>query len=168
MNKIKFFVSVLVLIFSIVLLTACGTGDKKDEVKNENKNGGENVDLHVDGKNSGIWQGEIATSLIEKQNGDYQFVLKNHKETTITFEFANGQRYDYEVKTKDGKTVYLFSSVASFIQALGNEELKPGEELVYDIQLSHLELEKGEYILEVWLTHKGDKKYKVMMEHLEK
>ncbi|WP_081742118.1 BsuPI-related putative proteinase inhibitor [Mesobacillus boroniphilus] len=77
---------------------------------------------------------------------------------------TSSQRYDYSVKTKDGKEVFLFSSVASFLQVLGEEKLKQGESLTYDIDLHELSLEQGEYTLTVWMTPKGGKKYEVSKE----
>ncbi|WP_226678550.1 BsuPI-related putative proteinase inhibitor [Mesobacillus jeotgali] len=138
-----------------LLVTGCGTGNK---VTNDNQDDGKN------GGGAGIVAGEMAASLTEESPLIFQYEVKNQTEEEVTLEFTSSQRYDYSVKTKDGKEVFLFSSVASFLQALGEETVKQGESLTYDIDLHELNLEKGDYILTVWMTPKDGKKYEVSKE----
>jgi ABC-type molybdate transport system substrate-binding protein len=134
-----------------LLVTGCGT---ENQVSNTNQDKG----------GAGIVAGEMAASLTEESPFIFQYEVKNQTEEEVTMEFTSSQRYDYSVKTKDGKEVFLFSSVASFLQALGEEKLKQGESLAYDIDLHELSLEQGEYILTVWITPKDGKKYEMSKE----
>lgn len=141
----------LMILLLGLLMTGCGT---ENQVSNNNQDKG----------GAGIVAGEMAASLTEESPLIFQYEVKNQTEEEVTIEFTSSQRYDYSVKTKDGKEVFLFSSVASFLQALGEEKLKQGESLAYDIDLHELSLEKGEYILSVWMTPKDGKKYEVSKE----
>ncbi|WLR54876.1 BsuPI-related putative proteinase inhibitor [Mesobacillus subterraneus] len=141
----------LMILLLGLLVTGCGT---ENQVSNNNQ----------DKRGAGIVAGEMAASLTEESPLIFQYEVKNQTEEEVTLEFTSSQRYDYSVKTKDGKEVFLFSSVASFLQALGEEAVKQGESLTYDIDLHELNLEKGDYILTVWLTPKGGKKFEVSKE----
>ena len=110
-------------------------------------------------------QEDVMPSLVDKGNGKFRFQITNPTDKDITFHFTSSQRFDYAVKTEDGEQVFLFSSVALFLAVLGEETLKPGEELHYDIDLAELNLEKGKYILEAWLTPSNKEKYKVVMDY---
>ncbi|KIL34225.1 hypothetical protein SD71_21515 [Cohnella kolymensis] len=65
--------------------------------------------------------------------------------------------YDFAVKNSKGETVYLYSSVTSFLTVMEEEIVKQGESLSYEIDVTGLGLEKGEYTLEIWLTPKEGK-----------
>lgn len=133
-----------------ILLTGCGTGvNNESNGSNGNTNG------------SGMVSGEGSSSIVEKNSFQYEYIVKNETEEVVKLEFTSSQRFDYSVRTKDGKEIFLFSSIAAFLQALGEEELKPGEELIYEIDLTDLNLDKGEYILSVWMTPKDGETYKV-------
>ncbi|WNF23292.1 BsuPI-related putative proteinase inhibitor [Mesobacillus jeotgali] len=139
------------LVLMGLLVTGCGTGNQVSN--NDEDQGG-----------AGIVAGEMAASLTEEKPLIFQYEVKNQTEEEVTLEFSSSQRYDYSVKTKDGKEVFLFSSVASFLQALGEEKVKQGEALNYKIDLHELSLEKGDYVLSVWMTPKGGEKYEVTKE----
>jgi ABC-type molybdate transport system substrate-binding protein len=134
-----------------LLITGCGTGNQVSN--NDEDKGG-----------AGIVAGEMAASLTEESPLIFQYEVKNQTEEEVTLEFTSSQRYDYSVKTKDGNEVFLFSSVAAFLQVLGEEKLKQGDSLTYEINLHELSLEKGEYILTAWMTPKNGKKYEVTKE----
>lgn len=136
-----------------LLVTGCGTENQVSN--NDQVKGG-----------AGIVAGEMAASLTEENPLDFQYEVKNQTEEEVVLEFTSSQRYDYSVKTKDGKEVFLFSSVASFLQALGEEKVKQGESLTYKIDLQELSLEKGEYTLTAWMTPKDGKKYEVSKEFM--
>ncbi len=146
----------LVIIMLLGLLVAgCGTENQvSNNLKDDNKNGG----------SAGIVAGEMAPSLTEESPLVFQYEVKNQTEKEVTLEFTTSQRYDYSVKTKDGKEVFLFSSGAAFLQALGEETVKQGESLLYEIDLNELNLEKGEYILTAWMTPKDGKKFEAVKE----
>ncbi|MBY0147766.1 BsuPI-related putative proteinase inhibitor [Neobacillus niacini] len=111
-------------------------------------------------------QGDVMSSLVDLGSGKFRFQITNSTDKDITFHFTSSQRFDYGVKTEDGEQVFLFSSVALFLAELGEETLKPGEELHYDIDLAELNLVKGKYILEAWLTPSNKEKYKVVMDYI--
>ncbi|MBT2663037.1 BsuPI-related putative proteinase inhibitor [Bacillus sp. ISL-45] len=134
-----------------LLITGCGTGNQVSN--NDEDKGG-----------AGIVAGEMAASLTEESPLIFQYEVKNQTEEEVTLEFTSSQRYDYSVKTKDGKEVFLFSSVAAFLQVLGEEKLSQGDSLTYEMDLHELSLEKGEYVLTAWMTPKDGKKYEVTKE----
>ncbi|WP_043931724.1 BsuPI-related putative proteinase inhibitor [Bacillus sp. EB01] len=144
----KFMLSILMGI----LLAGCGTNDSapKDQPAQTVNGGG--------GK--AIVANEVEATLTEKAPLTFQYEVKNQTEQAVNYEFTSSQRYDYSVKDKSGKELLLFSSVASFLQALGKETLTPGGTLTYEINLHNMNLEKGEYTLTVWMTPKGGPKYK--------
>lgn len=135
-----------------LLVTGCGTGNQVSNDNNEEKGG------------AGIVAGEMAASIKEHSPLVFQYEVKNQTEQEVTLEFTSSQRYDYSVETKDGKEIFLFSSVANFLQALGEEKVKQGEMLSYEIDLHELSLDKGDYILSVWMTPKEGKKFRVTKE----
>jgi ABC-type molybdate transport system substrate-binding protein len=141
----------LMILLLGLLVTGCGTGNQVSN--NDEDKGG-----------AGIVAGEMAAKMTEESPLIFQYEVKNQTEEEVTLEFTSSQRYDYSVKTKDGKEVFLFSSVASFLQALGEETVKQGESLTYDISLQELNLDKGDYILTVWMTPKDGKKFEVTKE----
>lgn len=142
---------VLLFLLSIVT-TGCGTTGQ--ESKGDGQSGSQN----------GIVAGEVVPSLNEKSPLVYEYIVKNQTEEVITLEFTSSQRFDYSVQTKDGKDVYLFSSVASFMQATGEEVLEQGGELVYEFDLNEIGLEPGEYIVKSWMTTKEGKNYGISKE----
>jgi ABC-type molybdate transport system substrate-binding protein len=131
-----------------LLVTGCGTGNQVSN--NDQDHGG-----------AGIVAGEMAATITEESPLIFQYEVKNQTEQEMTLEFTSSQRFDYSVETKDGKEIFLFSSVASFLQVLGEEKIKQAEALNYEIDLHELSLEKGDYVLSVWMTPKEGKKFKV-------
>ena len=93
-----------------------------------------------------------------------QYEVKNQTEKEVKLEFSSSQRFDYSVETKTGEQVYLFSSLAMFIAVLGEETVKPGEILSYEIDLHGLDLKAGDYLLTAWMTPKEGKVYQVTKE----
>lgn len=138
---------VAMVIISGMLMSACGTAPQ--QVGNTN------------GGNSGIVAGEISSSLLEKEAMLYEYHVKNQTEQEVTMKFSSSQRYDFSISTKDGKEMYKFSTVALFLNVEGEEVLKPGDELAYEINLTELGLPEGEYVLSVWMTPTTGEVYKV-------
>jgi hypothetical protein len=134
-----------------LMISGCGTENKvsKDEPVNGSNKGGQ-----------GIVAGEMAASMTQQSPLVFNYEVKNQTEQEVTLKFTSSQRYDYSVKNKAGEEVYLFSSTAAFLQALGEVTIKQGETLSYGIDLKHLSLEKGDYTLTVWMTPQGGPKYK--------
>jgi hypothetical protein len=137
------------------LMAGCGTNG--EPLSNE-------PDPKVEAEGSGIVAGEMEASLTEQSPFVFQYEVKNQTEEEIKLEFSSSQRFDYSVQTKDGEEIFLFSSVASFLQVIGEERVKQGESLSYEIKLHDLELQKGDYILTAWLTPQEGQKYKATKE----
>ena len=57
--------------------------------------------------------------------------VTNQDDTVITFEFASGQRHDFEITSEAGKLLWRWSADKGFIQVLGEEQLAPGDTLTY-------------------------------------
>ena len=146
--------SIIILLLG-VFVSGCGT---ENRVANDEPVSG------TGGGGQGIVAGEMAASMTEQSPLIFQYEVKNQTEQEVTLKFTSSQRYDYSVRTKEGQEVFLFSSVATFLQVLGEETVKQGEALAYKIDLHGLSLKKGEYTLTVWMTAMGDKKYKVTKE----
>ncbi|MBB6454154.1 hypothetical protein HNQ94_002605 [Salirhabdus euzebyi] len=138
-----------------IFLVGCGTS-------NAESNDGD--DTSGSGNEKGIVSGEVVPTLTEIDNMNYRYQIFNQTEKELTLEFTSGQRFDYAVDTKDGERVYLFSSLASFIQEVGEEKVKPGEKLSYEINLEEAGLEPGEYVLTVWMTPKDGEKYETSVD----
>lgn len=69
----------------------------------------------------------------------------------VRLRYPTSQRYDIAVKNERGETVYLWSSTAIFLPAIGEEEVLSRE---YSQTLS-LNLPDGRYEVEAWLTTEG-------------
>jgi hypothetical protein len=151
------------------LLAGCGTGDKvSNNEPDKGIDAGEEKesDQVVNGGGKGIVAGEMAANLIEKSPLVFQYEVKNQTEEEVKLEFTSSQRFDYSVKTMAGEEILLFSSLANFLQALGEETVKQGESLSYEIDLHDMNLQKGEYTLTVWMTPMGGKKYTMTKEFI--
>lgn len=146
------------LLLSFLILSGCGSGSGSGDTISE-----ETVDK-TSGDNSGIVAGEVESSLTEVTPLEYEYKVKNQTKDTVTLEFTSSQRIDYSIATKTGKEIYLYSSTASFLAALGEEDILPGEDFTHKINLADLNLEKGEYTLTVWMTPKEGKQYEVHTE----
>lgn len=146
---------IVYLLLLVGLLSACGTGNVDASDENEN---------FKNGDNSETLENEVIASLDEEGSLRYTYKIENQLEKEIKLEFTSSQRYDYAVKTKEGEQVYLYSSVASFLAVMGEEKIKPGELLEYNINLNNINLAAGEYVLTVWMTPKEGKKYEVNTE----
>ncbi|WP_216827515.1 BsuPI-related putative proteinase inhibitor [Alkalihalobacterium elongatum] len=144
----KFFVFLLAI---GMMLTGCGLGSEKAS-QDSNSGGDQMID------------GDMVISLVEESPLVFNYEVMNQSGEVVTMEFSSSQRIDYSVTTKSGKEVFLFSSVSTFLQALGEEELNEGEKLEYTIDLNDLDLKLGEYSLSVWMTPMDGSKYKVIKE----
>ncbi|MFA9557114.1 BsuPI-related putative proteinase inhibitor [Evansella sp. AB-rgal1] len=162
MKKIIFFF----LIVTVLMFTGCGTsnegqdGDGLTTGSGGGSNNGEVNENNDDDGNTenGIVAGELVPSILEDGTLVFKYEVINQTEEEVTLEFSSSQRYDYSIR-KDGQEIYLFSSLASFMQMMGDEVLSPGEKLSYEIDLNELGLEAGDYTLEVWLTPIKGPKY---------
>lgn len=166
MNKKLALKSMILFGLTIGVLAGCGAEDGKNGTPEKTSDivveKGKEQDKGIP---NGIVAGEMVPSLHDLGGGKFEYKVKNQTGKEMKLEFTSGQRFDYEIKDKDGKQLYLFSSTASFMQALGEENLKQGEELVYSFNLTEAKLIKDGYTLEVWLTPKEGKKYQTSISY---
>ncbi|ANU21578.1 hypothetical protein BBI15_16025 [Planococcus plakortidis] len=141
----------LMALFAAMVLAACGT--ESDNQPEDPAPGGE------------IIEGEVTSTIEETGNGTYRYTVKNDTQEAVTFNFTSGQRYDFTLTDEQGNEVFRMSSVSMYTQALGEEILRQGEELQYEIQVSEANLEPGTYTLEVWLTPTEGTTYPAKIEH---
>ena len=79
--------------------------------------------------------------------------VKNQNERPITLTYSSGQRFDMKFY-KDGKLVYTWSQDKLFIQKVTEKTIIQGESEVYEVNLSDVPLEKGNYEYEFYSTAK--------------
>lgn len=103
----------------------------------------------------------IKSSITEHENFLFRYNIENRGTENHTYDFTSGQRFDYEIVNAKGEVIHLFSSAAMFMQALGTETIPAGQSLVYDLDLSTLELEAGQYTINAWLTPTSGESNKV-------
>lgn len=137
-----------VLLILGFLLVGCGKANSND--------------TNIDG--SGIVAGEITAALKETSPLVFQYEVKNQTEKEVKLEFSSSQRIDYSVETPKGEQIYLYSSLTMFLAVLGEETIKQGEFLSYEIDLHELDLKTGDYLLKVWMTPKDGKVYQITKE----
>ncbi len=113
---------------------------------------------------SGSLESEMNASLQETNPFVFQYEVSNRTDKDITLDFSSSQRFDYSVKNDQGEQIYLFSSVTMFMAVLGEETIKQGETLSYEINLQELDLKEGNYSLSVWLTPTEGEAYQVTKE----
>ncbi|MFP3358188.1 BsuPI-related putative proteinase inhibitor [Planococcus sp. SIMBA_143] len=141
----------LIVLIAAMLLAACGT--ESDNLPEDPESGGE------------IIEGEVTSTIEETGNGTYRYTVKNDTQEAVTFNFTSGQRYDFTLTDEQGIEVFRMSSVSMYTQALGEEILRQGEELQYEIQVPEANLEPGTYTLEVWMTPTQGTNYPAEIEH---
>lgn len=141
----------LMVLTAAMLLAACGT--ESDNQPEDPESGGE------------IIEGEVTSTIEESGNGTYRYTVKNDTQEAVTFNFTSGQRYDFTLTDEQGNEVFRMSSVSMYTQALGEEILRQGEELQYEIQVPEANLEPGTYTLEVWMTPTEGTNYPAEIEH---
>lgn len=141
----------LIVLIAAILLAACGT--ESDNLPEDPDSGGE------------IIEGEVTSTIEETGNGTYRYTVKNDTQEAVTFNFTSGQRYDFTLTDEQGNEVFRMSSVSMYTQALGEEILRQGEQLQYEIQVPEANLEPGTYTLEVWMTPTQGANYPAEIEH---
>ncbi|WP_434401877.1 BsuPI-related putative proteinase inhibitor [Planococcus sp. 11815] len=144
-------ISWLLLLMAALMLAACGT--ESDNLPEDPESGGE------------IIEGEVTSTIEKTDNGTYRYTVKNDTQEAVTFNFTSGQRYDFTLTDEQGNEVFRMSSVSMYTQALGEEILRQGEELQYEIQVPEANLEPGTYTLEVWMTPTEGTNYPAEIEH---
>jgi hypothetical protein len=145
---------IFVFIIAIFILGGCGAEREAEPVVSSGKEE-ENMDTV---------QGEVVSMLYEVSPLLFQYHVKNESGKEITLDFTSSQRFDYSIVNSNGEEVFLFSSVSSFLQVVGKEVLAPGDQLSYDINVKDVELSKGKYTLNAWMTPRTGKVYSSSIE----
>lgn len=145
---------ILVFMIAVNFLGGCGT---EREVKPVVSTG------QVEG-NMDTVQGEVVSKLKEVSPLLFHYNVKNDSGKEITLDFSSSQRFDYSIINSNGEEVFLFSSVSSFLQVIGKEVLTPGDQLSFDINVNDVELSKGKYTLNAWMTPRTGKAYSSSIE----
>ena len=57
--------------------------------------------------------------------------ITNPTDTPVTLRFPSGQRYDFMILDASGESVWTWSADKGFIQVRGEEQIGPGEALVF-------------------------------------
>jgi len=85
-----------------------------------------------------------------------RFTARNTSSQPVTLQFRSGQRYDLVIRDSTGRQVFQWSEGRAFTMALGNIELKEGDQtFVEAVRLadrSGRPLPEGRYTLEAWLA----------------
>lgn len=148
------FLSLGVWLLLALFLAACGTTESaNDEPDPQN------------GSSGGIAAGEITATIEQLDDDTYRYTLKNQTEEAVTYDFTSGQRYDFALYNENDEQVFLFSSVSTYTQALGEETIKQAEELSYEFDVPQLDLAAGTYKIEAWLTPKQGPAHPVETEY---
>lgn len=111
------------------------------------------------GSSEGVVKEEVTALLEQMDNNLYRYTVNNQTDEAMTFDFTSGQRYDFTLSNEEGDELYRLSSVSTYMQALGEETLEPGEKLEYEFEIPPMELESGVYQLTAWLTPQEGPKY---------
>lgn len=99
-----------------------------------------------------VTESEVVSSALVAKGENYEFVITNNTKEKVELNFASGQRFDFQILNKNKEIVYHLASVSMFTQDIGQEVIKPKKELSYEINLTNLGIEPGEYVLVSWLT----------------
>lgn len=75
---------------------------------------------------------------------ELRLLLRNPGSEPLRLEFSSGQRFDFVVRGVGGEAVRRWSEGRFFTQALGSEELAPGDSLAYEATLAE-GLDPGRY-----------------------
>lgn len=158
-------IGALILFLFAGILTACGSEagntDEPEDNNIEEPTGGDDV-------SGGISEDGMAPQIEKLEDDLYRYSVTNENEEAVTFEFTSGQRFDFALFNENGEQEFLMSSVSSFIQALGEETVAPGEELSYEFEIPPLEdLEAGTYTLQAWLTPSDGAAYLAETEYVK-
>ncbi|MFC3210021.1 BsuPI-related putative proteinase inhibitor [Planomicrobium okeanokoites] len=116
------------------------------------------------GSSDGIVEDEVTALLEQMDSNLYRYTVNNQTDETMTYEFTSGQRYDYTISNQDGDELYRLSAVSTYMQALGEETIEPGEKLEYEFEVPSNDLEPGTYQLNAWLTPQEGPKFEAETE----
>ncbi|MFS0863783.1 BsuPI-related putative proteinase inhibitor [Fredinandcohnia sp. 179-A 10B2 NHS] len=131
--------------FVFALLTGCGTGASTD--KTQGAETAEKAEVKAN----------FHTSIETKEEGNSVFVTYKFKNTSGKSQkltIPSGLQVDYILYDKEGKKLRQYSNEVVSTQAIEELVLKNDEEIIQEFQIDGLE--KGEYVLEVFLRADED------------
>ncbi len=163
--KNKFWISIFLLLLAAFILTACGT-EKEDRVIPEGPETEQSEPEKEKEPIDGIIEGAMEPAIEQVDDNTYRYTLVNQTEQPHTFEFTSSQRYDFSLANEKGEQIFLFSSVSTYLQVLGDISVDQGDKLTYDFAIPSLDLEPGTYELTAWLTPKESGNFEVSMKHV--
>ncbi|MDQ0428656.1 hypothetical protein QOZ98_001482 [Planomicrobium stackebrandtii] len=159
--KNKFWLGIFLIVLASLILAACGTEQEdsaEEPAATEPGTGDEST--------GGTMEGEMKPDIEQVNEDTYRYNLTNETGEAMTFDFTSSQRYDFSLANESGEEVFLFSSVSTYMQALGEEAVDQGDKLSYEFEIPALELEPGTYELTAWLTPRQGETYEVTTEHV--
>jgi len=134
-NKGKLF---LVLILTLLVLSACGQESATEDGNNENNSGS-----HEDQFNNDILEQEREDAVVQSglefmmtveqfdNSFSIEMVLTNVSDDIKHIDFSSGHQYDVIIREKNGETLYNYAADKMFTQVIISEELAPGEKLEF-------------------------------------
>ena len=161
--KNNFWLSVFLILLSVLVLTACGTKSDDDNSPQESET---EENQSGDGSSEGIVAGAMEPSIEKVDDVTYRYTLVNQTEQPHTFEFTSSQRYDFSLVNEKGEQVFLFSSVSTYLQVMGEESVDQGDKLSYEFAIPSLDLEPGTYQVTAWLTPQQGGNYEASMAYV--
>jgi hypothetical protein len=81
---------------------------------------------------------------VEDDSVRFELHIMNTAAEAIVLEFPTAQRYDFEVRTAEGRVLWRWSDDMMHAQVLGHEELGPGESQRYIVVHGRSELAGGQ------------------------
>ncbi len=161
----NFWLNAFLILMTVLILAACGT-QQEDETENSPEDPATEEPETNEETTGGSTEGEMEPDIQQISDETYRYTLKNQTGEPQTFEFTSSQRYDFSLANENGEEVFLFSSVSTYLQALGEENLDQGDQLSYEFRVPPLDLEPGTYELTAWLTPRQGETYEVTTEHV--
>lgn len=151
MMKTRRVLAAFLLLSLTIFLAACGSsGTVEPDMGN--------------GSSEGIVEDEVTALLEQMDSNLYRYTVNNQTDETMTYEFTSGQRYDFTISNENGDELYRLSAVSTYMQALGEETIEPGEKLEYEFEVPTTDLEPGTYQITAWLTPQEGPKYEAETE----
>lgn len=83
---------------------------------------------------------------------ELRFDAVNVSDEPVPLTFPSGQEGDAQLLDADGETAYTWSAARSFVQAIQERTLEPGEELTVLLDADLSDVAPGTYTLELTLT----------------
>ena len=127
----------------LLFLTACANDDTRDQPPEAGQAAAPPaLELTLTTPQPSWAAGDTAMALL---------TLRNTGGEPAVLNFTSGQRYDFSLLGSDNDTLWSWSSDKGFIQALGQETVPPGEQIVWEERIP-LPSKPGTYMLSASVT----------------